>query len=261
MSGGAPQRTRGLAPQATELAAAVSERELLRLIGMPRGRELEKDLRERADTARAWYAANGHPFAASARIGVRELSAAVVRLANATELRSPDLAASLRATRGHAVVVLALSAGREVAAEVGRLWADDRPDEAFFLDRFATGVTEALVLWAAGSVCRAASAAGETLLPPRSPGCGSFELGDQQRLMQLLEAAPASDERVALGPIELLSTGALDPPHSLLAALGVTRQPLAAATPEDLCRACELEPCSFRRAPVVRRAQLQLEGR
>lgn len=251
----------GLRPQAAELAAAVSERELLRLVGLPRDRELEGDLRVRADDARAWYVAHGHPFAAASRVEAHELSAAGVRLTDGTELRSPDLAASLRATRGHAVVALAVSAGREVAAEVSRLWAKDHPDEAFFLDRFATAVAEALVLWASGALCRAASSAGETLLPPLSPGCGRFEIGDQQRLMRLLGGAPAGDERLALGPIELLPTGALDPPHSLLAALGVTRQPLAPVTPQDLCRSCQLEPCAFRRAPAARRPQLQIEGR
>jgi hypothetical protein len=251
----------GLAPQAAELAAAVSPRELLRLLGLPRGRELDGDAAARAEGARAWYVAQGRPFAASRRLDVLDLLESGVRLADGTELRSPDLAASLRATLGHAVVVLAVSAGRAVAAEVSRLWSADRPDEAFFLDRFATAVTEALVLWASGALCRASSPAGETLLPPRSPGCGRFELGDQQRLMGLLGGAPAGAERLALGPIELLPTGALDPPHSLLAALGVTRRPLAAATPEDLCRACELEPCSFRRAPLLRRVRLQAEER
>jgi hypothetical protein len=251
----------GLEPKAAELAAAVSERELLRLLGLPRGRELEGELGARAEAARSWYAANGRPFAASCRAELLDASESVVRLADGTELRSPDLAASVRATRGHAVVVLGLSAGREVAAEVGRLWAQDRPDEAYFLDRFATAVTEALVFWASAVVCRAASGAGETLLPPLSPGCGRFELADQHRLMRLLGAVPAGDERLALGPIELLATGALDPSHSLLAALGATRQPLAATTPEDLCRSCELEPCAFRRAPAARRTQLQREGR
>jgi hypothetical protein len=254
VSGGALQGTRGLAPQATELAAAVSERELLRLIGMPRGRGLDGDLREGADTARAWYAAHGRPFAASRRVGVEGVSASLVRLTDGSELRSSALAEGLRATQGLAVVVLAVSAGREVAAEARRLWATDRPDAAFVLDRFAAAVTEALVLWSSGAVCRTAASDGETLLPPLAPGCGRFEIGDQQRLMQLLGAAPVGDERLALGPIELLATGALDPPHSLLAALGVTRQPLAAATPEDLCRSCALEPCGFRRAPFTRSA-------
>jgi len=86
----------GLGPQATELAAAVSERELLRLLGMPRGRGLQGELRERAEGARAWYASQGRPFAASCRVGVQDLSASVVRLTDGTELRSPALAEGLR---------------------------------------------------------------------------------------------------------------------------------------------------------------------
>jgi len=238
-----------LGSQGVELAAAVSERELLRLLGMPRGRDLAGELGERAEAARSWYAANGQPFAATRRHAVERVSPTEVQLAGGTTLRSGALADGLRATRGHAVVVLAVSAGREVAAETRRLWASERPDEAYFLDRFAAAVAEALVLRASGSECRDASRAGETLLPPLSPGCGRFEIGDQQRLARLLGGEPAPDERLRLGPIEVLATGALDPPHSLLAALGVTREPLVAATPEGLCRACELEPCGFRRAP------------
>jgi hypothetical protein len=235
-------------PQAAEFAAAVTERELLRLLGMPRGRELEGELRARADTARAWYAQHGRPFAATRRVEVRDASVASVTLADGSELRSEGLADALRATHGHAVLVLAVSAGREVAAEVSRAWAENRPDEAYVLDRFATAVTEALVLEASGAACRAASGEGETLLPPRSPGCGDFAIGDQHRLMALLGGTPTG-ERVALGPIELLPSGALDPPHSLLAALGVTRHALEAITPEALCRGCALDPCAFRRAP------------
>jgi hypothetical protein len=240
-------RTRWL--PAAELAAAVSERELLRLLGLPRGRALEGELRERADGARAWYAGHGRPFAASRRVDVQDLTATGVVLEGGTVLRSARLAEGLRATRGHAVLVLAVSAGREVAAEVARAWGEDRPDEAYFLDRFATAVTEALVLRASGAECRTASRAGETLLPPHSPGCGDFAIGDQQRLMALLGGAPAGGERLALGPIELLPTGALDPTPSLLAALGVTRHALPATTPEALCRGCELDSCGFRRAP------------
>jgi len=240
-----------LLPEAAELAAAVLERELARLVGVPRGRELEGELRARADGARAWYAAHGRPYAAACRVALDEVFGSRVRLADGTELGSPALAEGLLDTRGHAVVALAVSAGREVAAEARRLWSADRPDEGFFLDRFAAAVTEALVLWASGSICREGSPAGETLLPPLAPGCGAFEIGDQHRLMRLLGAAPVAEDRLALGPIELLPTGALDPPHSLLAALGVTRQALAAATPEDLCRACELAPCAFRRVPFA----------
>ena len=237
--------------QSVDLAAAVSERELLRLLGLPRGRELAGELAERAEAARSWYAAHGRPFAATHRHAVEHVAPAEVQLAGGMTLRSEALADGLSATRGHAVVVLAVSAGREVAAETRRLWATDRPDEAYFLDRFAAAVTEALVLRASGSECRDASRAGETLLRPLSPGCGRFEIGDQQRLAQLLGGEPLPDARLRVGPIEVLATGALDPPHSLLAVLGVTRQPVVAATPEDLCRGCEHDPCAFRRAPAL----------
>jgi hypothetical protein len=238
-----------LAPPAAELAGAVSERELLRLLGLPRGRALEGDLRARAEGARASYASQGRPFAAARRVGLAGLHASNLRLEDGTELRSPALAEALRATSGHAVFVLAVTAGRGVATEAGRLWTAERPDEAYFLDRFAAAATEALLLQVSGALCRVASRDGETFLPPQSPGCGRFELGDQQRLMQLLGAVPVGDERLGLGPIELLPSGALDPQHSLLAAIGVTRQARAATTPEDLCRGCELDPCGFRRAP------------
>jgi hypothetical protein len=235
-------------PVAREVAAAVSERELRRLVGLPRGRDLDGVLRSRAEAARDWYAANGTPFAASQRVAVEGLSASEVRLAGGTELQSPGLAEALRDASGHAVLVVAVSAGREVAEEARRLWAGDRPDEAYFLDRFAAAVTEALVLWVSGGACREFSSAGETLLPPQSPGCGRFELGDQRKLLLLLGGGGVSDERLRLGSVEVLTSGALDPQHSLLAVLGVTRKHIAVTTPEDLCRACELEPCGFRRA-------------
>jgi hypothetical protein len=238
-------------PTPGELAAGVREPELLRLLGVPRGRALEAPLRARLDGARAWYAANGRPFAATRRVTVAAIEADAVTLADGTPLRSRTLADGLRAVRGHAVLVLAVSAGREVAAEIAGLWAE-RPDEAFFLDRLAAAVTEALLPWASARACREASGVGETLLPPVPPGCADFDLGDQQRLLRLLGGEPAPADRLRLGPIELLATGAIAPPHSLLAAAGVTRERLAAATSEDLCRACALEPCGFRRAPRSR---------
>jgi hypothetical protein len=235
-----------------ELASAVSERELKRLLGLPRNFELEGDLRARADGARAWYAEHGRPFAAARRVGVERVEEERVLLEDRTELRSAALAGSLCAARGHAVVVLAASAGREAADESRRLWAEERPDEGFFLDRFATAVTEALVRNAATLLCRAAASAEETLLSHHSPGCGRWSIEDQPRLMTLLEGTPIGDGKMRLGPIELHDTGGLDPANSLLAVLGVTRHAAQSTSLADLCRACDLAPCVFRRAPMDR---------
>jgi hypothetical protein len=243
---------RELNPRARLLAGEVAEPELLRLLSMPRGRALEGDLRNRAEEARAWYAQHGRPFASARRVTIRSCEGGSVRLEDDTELRSARLADRVRQGAAHAVYALAATAGGEVAEEVSRRWATDRPDEAYFLDRFAVAVTERLVFWAAGELCRASEPAGETLLSHLSPGCGEWDLADQHRVMALLvenAAAPdASAERVHLGPLELLPSGALHPQHSLLAVLGVTRR-VVSASPEDLCRDCELSPCAFRRAP------------
>jgi len=240
-----------------ELAKAVGEDELKRLLGLPRGFELAGDLRARADGARAWYAENGRPFAAVRRVGVSALEEERVLLEDGTELASAALSASLRSARGHALVVLAASAGREAADEARRAWAEDRPDEGFFLDRFGTAVTEALVHHVAMFLCRGASSAEETLLPHHSPGCGRWSLDDQPRLMSLLGGVPVDDDRTRLGPIELLPSGGLDPANSVLAVLGVTRLAAPSASLADLCRACDLAPCAFRRAPMARAARLE----
>ena len=253
-----------LSPATAEIAAAVSEREYLRLLQLPRGRALEGDLLERAEGARGWYSAHGRPFAATRRVGLLAVGPTTVSLDTGAVLSGAALADRLRTGEAHAVVALAASAGREVAEETKHLWAADRPDEAFFLDRFAVAVTERLVFWAAASLCRESEPAGETLLPHLSPGCGHWDLADQHRLMTLLTGHVADDSApmvaVPLGPLRLLPSGALDPQHSLLAAFGVTKRAFA-VTPEGFCRSCDLDPCAFRRAPLSDPALSTLETR
>jgi hypothetical protein len=225
-----------------ELARAISTDEYKRLLGLPRSRELEGELLDRAQNAREWYANHGDPFVACTTVPVKDISTPVVRLSGGTELTSSQLSERLRAGEAHALVVLAATAGIAVADEVAKHWAKDRPDEAFFLDRFAVAVTEQLIQWSSAFLCRASEKSNETLLPHLSPGCGHWDLADQHRLMALL----TSDAQ--LGPLKLLSSGALHPQHSIIAALGVTHRKFS-ATPRDICRTCDLDPCAFRRAP------------
>lgn len=245
-----------LTPPGSLLAAEVAEAEYLRLLGLPRGRALEGELLARAGWARDWYAEHGRPFAAARRVAIERLAGEAVILAEGTTLRCGLLARRLGEGEAHALQALAASAGPEVDAEAERLWAAGRPDEAYFLDRFGTAVVERLVFHAALSLCRAAEARRETLLPHLSPGCGRWELDDQPRLMRLVFGG----EREATGRVEMLPTGALRPKNALLAALGVTRRRVA-PTPAEACRACDLPGCAFRRAPhAPARAAVAREG-
>lgn len=231
-----------LPASADEMAFALPAEEFNRLLFLPRSKQLEGDLLERAQGAREWYAQNGRPFAAFVRTTLATIETPHVRLIDGTTLRSIQLAERLHKGEAHALIILAASAGTEVAEQVAIHWKEGRPDEAFFLDRLAVGVTEQLVRWASAYLCRESEPSQETLLPHFSPGCGHWDISDQHRLMALLATEPK------IGPVKLLSTGGLHPQHSVLAAMGVTHRKFS-VTPRDICSSCDYSPCAFRRAP------------
>ena len=251
----------------SDAAAAVSDAEFQRLLGVPRGREVATEVARRAGLARRWYEEHGRPFVATRRLAIAAIGRDSVTLASGDVLAGPALADRLREGEAHALVVAAFSAGREVADESARLWADERPDEAYFLDRFAAAVAGQLVWRASAVLCADATAADEGLLAHLSPGCGRWDLSAQHALMALLVGMPATEARPAqvdvagmshqhgdawsVGPIRLLESGALHPQHSLLAALGVTRRAIV-VTPESSCRSCDLRHCRYRRAAYAR---------
>lgn len=153
--------------------------EYARLLGYPAGRELQGPVLERAREAIGWYARSGRPVA-YVRDGVA-----------------------------------AFTAGVEVEREVARRWEEGRVDEAYFLDRLAASVVEAMA----------------SEHPHQSPGTGSVPLSEQRALYERLGSA---------APVEMLPSGMLRPVHSLLALL------TDASTGLTSCSSCDFR-CSFRR--------------
>jgi hypothetical protein len=225
-----------------DLACAVSDLEYKRILSLPRSRELEGDLLQSANRARHWYIAHGRPFVASVRIEVAQISRDETRLADGTTFHASDLTERLRNGKAHALVALAATAGKEVSDEVTKHWQEGRPDEGFFLDRFASAATEQLIHWSSAFLCRAMEPSQETLLQHHSPGCGYWDLSEQHTLMKLFSSS------AEIGPIKLLPSCALDPQYSVLAVLGVTRHKFS-GTEKSICTICELQPCEFRRTP------------
>ncbi|MCM2257557.1 MAG: hypothetical protein NDJ94_18125 [Vicinamibacteria bacterium] len=235
-----------LSPTAAAMAARVSDAEYARLLLLPRARLADGPLRERAEAARAWYAASGRPVAL-ARVGeIARVSDDGVDLHGGGVLPGAELAGRLRGASATRVTAVLASAGPEVDAASAEAWADDRPDDGFFLERFGVAVAEELLRASVVALCRQAEARGETLLPHLSPGCGGWELEAQGPLWGLLSAGAAS-----LGPVTLHASGQLAPKASLLAVVGVATRTGSAASvsPRDACRGCDLQPCAFRRAP------------
>jgi hypothetical protein len=232
-------------PSAAEAAARVGDAEYARLLLVPRARLAAGLLRERAVAARAWYAAHGSPWLVARRVEVARLDADGAALEGGAWLPGAAFAGRLVAAEGRGLWVVLATAGPEVDDASAAAWAEGRPDDGFFLERFGVAVTEDLLRGAAVALCREAEAAGETLLPPLSPGCGDWELEAQAPLWSLL-----AGDAAALGPVALLESGQLRPKASVLAALGIVTRATKAAvsSPRDACRACDLHPCAFRRA-------------
>ena len=230
---------------AQELARAVSETEYKRLLSLPRSRALQGDLFNRANEARDWYAAHGNPFVAATRIEITDISNTAILLANGSSFHSATLIERLRTGEAHGLIALAATAGKEVAEEVTKHWTEGRPDEAFFLDRFATAVTEQLIHWSAVFLCREIEPLQETVLPHLSPGCADWDLSEQHTLMGLFRSG------TNLGPIELLPSAALRPQNSVLAAMGVTHRNFSGPA-KNICTICDLQSCGFRRAPYAK---------
>lgn len=233
-------------PSGAEAAARVSDAEFARLLLVPRGRLAEGLLRERAEAARAWYALHGRPLLLARRAALARCEAGGVELEGGAWLPGAALAERLRTAGGRGLFVALASAGPEIDEASAAAWAEGRPDDGFFLERFGVAVAEELLRGAAVALCREAEAAGETLLSPLSPGCGDWEFAAQPVLWSLLAGDAAS-----LGPVALLESGQLRPKASILAALAVTSRVAApaAADPREACRGCDLHPCAFRRAP------------
>jgi hypothetical protein len=161
----------------------VQEREYARLLGYPWGTLPEGDVRIQALQAAEWYENRCKP-----RVYCRSN-------------------------------VAGITAGAAVDRRVAELWQADRVDEAYFLDRYAAAVVEALA--AELGACD-------------SPGNGVVPFEAQWTLFETL--APLDPE------IEILASGMLKPRNSLLAVIRQRDEKLI-----NPCARCGLAHCSFRR--------------
>jgi len=174
----------------------------------------------------------------------------LIRLANGTSFTSRALAEKLRLGQARSAVAVACSAGPGVSAEIQRLWDEQRPDEAFFLNAAAAACTEQLLLRIRKSICDQAEPVGLAALTHESPGYDGWELGDQRMLMDWLAAQPAWP---GADKLSMLDSGMLSPEHSQLALFGLGPSAVVEAFEPGAmpCVGCSMDPCSYRRAPYA----------
>ena len=229
-----------------DLAERVDIEELARLLGYPTARRMTPAVVELVEQSRGWYRGHGDPWMLARTVGVERLAGGTVSLASGVTLTSRELVGRLEVSAATFVVVAAVTAGPQVDAYTTRLWAEDRPDEAYVLDRFGVAVAEHLAGWVAGRLAELARAAGSAaVLPAYSPGYDGWTLTDQAHLFRCLrnDPSPIPDW------LDVLPSGMTTPKSSLLTLFGVTGdRKLATVVQGPKCKWCSLSPCGFRRA-------------
>ena len=169
--------------EAIELAETVSgvdvlDAEYSRLLGYPKGVELEGRARELAEWARAWYAENGQPWMYARQAESFSIAGNVIHIDGA-QFTSKRLQATLEQAGAHSAILVAVGAGAEAEEEARRRWADEKPDEYFFLEMYASAVVERLATMAGARLCDWAELRGMAVLPHYSPGYQEWDVAQQ----------------------------------------------------------------------------------
>jgi hypothetical protein len=237
-----------------ELADLVPEvnvlrEEYTRLLGYPKGWELEGRPLELAEWARDWYAEHGQPWIYARQAEIFSLSEGLC--IDGATFTSKRLQKTLREAEAHSVIAAAVSAGPEAEEEARRRWDSDRPDEYFFLEIYGSAVVEHLTALAGARLCDWAEQNGMAILPHASPGYPEWDVAEQPQLLALLKRTRREQFP---GPVEVLESGMLRPKKTQLAVFGLTRHTDRVRRLIELnpCESCTFGPCRYRRAPYRR---------
>jgi len=188
-----------------------------RHVGLPACAELDERLETLFNQSKTWYEQHGEPWIEARQVAIQRIVYDVIHLEGPLQLSSSLLARGLARAHAHSLVVVAVSAGKKVDAQIDELWKSGRVDEAMFLNAYAIATVEHL-RWQVGAHLRSTLGAETTVLPHYSPGYDGWELADQARLFKLI----ASNGQSSSMPLELLDSGGLRPSKSTLAAYGIT---------------------------------------
>lgn len=235
----------GTLPQVNVLPA-----EYVRLLGYPRGHELEGRAGELADWARRWYGTNGRPWFYARQAASFEFVGDCI-LIDGVAFTSKRLKATLEQAEAHSVILVAVGAGIEAEEESRRRWQEEKPDEYFFLEMYGSAVVEHLTTATGARLCDWAEHNGMAVLPHYSPGYPEWDVAEQPRLLDLMKH---TRNEVFPSQVEVFESGMLRPKKTLLAVFGLTRhterlQRLTGLVP---CESCSFGPCQFRRSPYRR---------
>jgi hypothetical protein len=241
--------------ESIELASTLPElnvlpEEYVRLLGYPRGFVLEGRALDLAEQARDWYAENGRPWFYARQAETFELAGDSIYI-DGLPFVSKRLESTLRQAEAHSVILVAVGAGPEAEEEARRRWADEKPDEYFFLEMYASAVVEHLTTATGARLCDWAEQHEMAVLPHYSPGYPEWDVAEQPQLLELMKRTRREPFPSC---VDALDSGMLRPRKTLQAVFGLTQHTERLRRLTDLvpCESCSFGPCQYRRAPYRR---------
>lgn len=196
-----------------DLARRVSEERYAALLGYPPGTPPAGRAVALTRSSREWFDRNATPWACARTVRIASLTPERVEVESGPSFISTVLAGRLIEIDARRLVVAAVSAGPEVDEASARHWSEDRPDEAYFLDRFGAATAVHLGAWVGERLRNLAAGAGLGLGPGYSPGYDGWSLADQVVVAECLPEAP--------GHLRVLESGMIEPKNSLIAVFGL----------------------------------------
>ena len=224
--------------------------EYRRLLGFPPDHEPTGRSAELMNWAIQWYQDHGKPWVYGRMVKTIKLNGSSQVELEGEVFNSTRLSSMLKTAEADQVLVVAVSAGKECETHAGRCWDEGKPDEYFFLEMYGSAVVENLIRNTTAKYCARADKMGKVVLPHYSPGYPEWDVKDQIKLMKVI--ANGNTGQIP-GPLQVMSSGMLNPKKSLLAAVGITGQVQKTQSISSMvpCEYCSLEGCQYRRVPFA----------
>ncbi len=103
--------------------------------------------------AEDWYREHGRPWIYARQVASLEIANGKVHVEGAP-LHGPELKERLKRSHAHGTVLVALGADPEAEREAARHWREERPEEYFFLETYASAVVEHLTTATGARLCQ-----------------------------------------------------------------------------------------------------------
>jgi len=210
----------------------------LRRLGFPKDYDVPDHIQESMDWSSQWYFENGNPWLHVYELIV-DLKNDQISL-NKKETIAPKVYKRFKKYHVEKAMLIAATAGDKVDDETKDLWSTDFPDRAFFLETYASCVTESLVEFAAGQIKYWADQKRENVLSRYSPGYPGWELKEQNILMEIIEG-------ISEIPINISETSLLQPLKSQLSLVGIYQGELKEKSIKIECMQCTFNNCTCRK--------------